>query len=386
MAAVETDFDMMLVLSLALTSVVSVSAVSFEVMRARRFRAYWWDRPKTSVQPQAIDDPAVLLAHVVSRLKCGLSTSDAWAGALAGTQAQVRVGAWRNSAQSGAQRNRTRAKGGFAMSVAASVDDLGVPELVRNHAAFAPYRSSIVAACQLSHDLGTPLAQTLEVVLEGIEDAKVADRARRVAQAGPRLSARLLLWLPALGLAAAWLLGADLPGILFDGAAGSLALALGIVLWIAGHRWTRKMVLAAAQTNSEGVDPVIEINLLASALRVGSSIPHALETVARACADPPLSHMGTLLRLGSPRTQMPTPHEYHAKICDALWPAWSAGASPMQLLTLAAQAIRKNRLTQTQEQAQQLGVKLVLPLGLCLLPAFVCIGVVPIVIMLFTAV
>lgn len=377
---------MMLVLSLALTSLVSVSIVSLEVMRARRFRSYWWDRPKESVKPQSVDDPAVLLAHVVSRLKCGLSTSDAWAGALAGTQTEVRVGAWGNSAQSGTQRKNVPTEGGAEISVAASVDDLGVPELVRNHTAFAPYRSSIVAACQLSHDLGTPLAQTLEVVLEGIEDAKVADRARRVAQAGPRLSARLLLWLPALGLVAAWLLGADLPGILFDGAAGSLALALGIVLWIAGHRWTHKMVRAAEQTNSEGVDPVIEINLLASALRVGSSIPHALDTVAHACADPPLSHMGTLLRLGAPRTQMPTPHEYHAKICDALWPAWSAGASPMQLLTLAAQAIRKNRLTQTQEQAQQLGVKLVLPLGLCLLPAFVCIGVVPIVIMLFTAV
>ncbi|KAE8762071.1 secretion system protein, partial [Georgenia thermotolerans] len=54
--------------------------------------------------------------------------------------------------------------------------------------------------------------------------------------------------------------------------------------------------------------------------------------------------------------------------------------APGPLLRRAAEAVRADRQRQAQEAAARLGVRLVLPLGLCFLPAFVLLGIVPVVV------
>ncbi|WP_205739665.1 type II secretion system F family protein [Georgenia sp. SYP-B2076] len=96
---------------------------------------------------------------------------------------------------------------------------------------------------------------------------------------------------------------------------------------------------------------------------------------------PALEQAGTALLLGAPWAEawesapgMLTP------LADALEPAWADGVAPGPLLRRAAESVRAGRHRQAQEAAARLGVRLVLPLGLCFLPAFILLGVFPVVI------
>ena len=59
-----------------------------------------------------------------------------------------------------------------------------------------------------------------------------------------------------------------------------------------------------------------------------------------------------------------------------------SGAPVAKLLRSAAQGERKRQLRETEARGAEFGIKLVIPLGLCALPAFVCLGIVPVVISL----
>jgi hypothetical protein len=69
-------------------------------------------------------------------------------------------------------------------------------------------------------------------------------------------------------------------------------------------------------------------------------------------------------------------------VAASLEPAWTAGASPVPLLRTAADRLRSRRRAETRAAAGRLGVQLVLPLGLCYLPAFVLVGLVPVLVSL----
>src|SRR5690606_31598599 len=93
-----------------------------------------------------------------------------------------------------------------------------------------------VAACRLTHELGAPLAQVLERCAHGLTEAGNAQAARSVALAGPRSTARLLGWLPLLGLVLGAAVGADPLAVLLGGGLGSLCLAAGAALMVLGRR------------------------------------------------------------------------------------------------------------------------------------------------------
>ncbi|WP_182112957.1 type II secretion system F family protein [Actinotalea sp. JY-7876] len=65
-------------------------------------------------------------------------------------------------------------------------------------------------------------------------------------------------------------------------------------------------------------------------------------------------------------------------IADALRASWETGAAPGPALQAAARTARRERHARAMEAAGRLGVRLVLPLGLCYLPAFVLVGLVPV--------
>lgn len=100
----------------------------------------------------------------------------------------------------------------------------------------------VLAAARLSHRSGAPAAAVLEEVVAGLH--READEAaqRRSALAGPRATARLLGWLPALGLVLGLGLGADPLSVLVDGAGGTALLGAGLLASAAGHGWTRRIL------------------------------------------------------------------------------------------------------------------------------------------------
>ena len=63
---------------------------------------------------------------------------------------------------------------------------------------------------------------------------------------------------------------------------------------------------------------------------------------------------------------------------QALRRSWEDGVAPGGALRAAADAARRERHARAIEAANRLGVRLVLPLGLCYLPAFVLVGLVPV--------
>ena len=64
----------------------------------------------------------------------------------------------------------------------------------------------------------------------------------------------------------------------------------------------------------------------------------------------------------------------------ALRPAWERGSSPIDALDALADATLARARAAGDAAAAELGVRLSLPLALCLLPAFVLIGIVPLLI------
>ncbi len=70
---------------------------------------------------------------------------------------------------------------------------------------------------------------------------------------------------------------------------------------------------------------------------------------------------------------------------DALVFAALTGAPSSALLYAHAARLRRERNRAAEKRAAALGVKLVVPLGLCSLPAFVCLGVVPVLLGLLPA-
>ncbi|UNX55246.1 type II secretion system F family protein [Georgenia sp. TF02-10] len=157
------------------------------------------------------------------------------------------------------------------------------------------------------------------------------------------------------------------------------------------------------------VDVAVLLDLADAALAAGSSVPGTLQALGRAL-DPgpaaparPAGPSGPLRAPGAGRDGVEVAAALRqagaalllgadwaeawagapaglAPLADALQPAWVSGAAPGPLLQRAAEALRAGRHQQAQEAAARLGVRLVLPLGLCFLPAFVLLGVVPVVI------
>jgi len=130
-------------------------------------------------------------------------------------------------------------------------------------------------------------------------------------------------------------------------------------------------------------DPALLLDLVAAALAAGAPMPRALSTVADALpgrVGAPLRRAAGALALGSSwhAAWADAPPAARA-VADALEPTAAAGASPVPLLRAAAAASRRRRRAAGRAAAGRLGVWLVLPLGLCFLPAFLLLGVVPVV-------
>lgn len=131
--------------------------------------------------------------------------------------------------------------------------------------------------------------------------------------------------------------------------------------------------------------PTLALDLAAAALRSGQPLAAALQLAAPA-ADPvtasSLTRVGRLLQLGA------DPDE-----------AWRAAASVAELNSLASAArrsaqsgvrladaferaaveIRRTAKANAEARAARVGVWAIAPLGLCFLPAFVCLGIVPVI-------
>lgn len=294
---------------------------------------------------------AFVLAEVIARLRAGAAVYVAWEETLASRGLPV-----------------------------GALDHDRVPDTIYTHSAFAGDAQAIVAGCRLTGVLGVPLADVLESVLHSVEDARAARNARAVARAGPELTARMLTLLPLFGLGVSWFLGVSAVAVFTQNWLSFTVGFGGISLWIAGHLWMRELVERAATQGDEQVDPLVVIDLLRAALRSGASIVRALDAIAVATNDQEFEWIARALPLGASAGELENfvTGDDRISIIRALVPAWTVGASPIPLLQVTAQIVRGARNTRAREEAERLAIRMTLPVGLTLLPAFVCLGIFPV--------
>lgn len=181
---------------------------------------------------------------------------------------------------------------------------------------------------------------------------------------------------PALALAA--VVAVCAATALFGVLGGAVAVGGCAALWVRARRGAAR----ADQLPVSGDLPVV-VDLLAAGIRAGSTVPDCLHAVSRAVAGgvgAELSAVADRIRLGADpgqawrRNTLPAPL---AAVGQDLARAADTGAPVADLLDRHAADLRRLLRARATARVERLGVLVVAPLGLCFLPAFVLIGIVP---------
>lgn len=127
------------------------------------------------------------------------------------------------------------------------------------------------------------------------------------------------------------------------------------------------------------VDLAVAADLIKAGLRAGSSLTDSLRALGRVSGTPELEVFAKALVLGVPwevaSRELPS---HWGDLLAVLEPVWKSGVAAENLLADFAGKLRLERSQASRQAAAQLATRLVLPLTLCLLPAFVMLGIVPV--------
>ena len=320
--------------------------------------------------PPSTRELALLAAEVSTRLRAGAPASSAWERALERIGVGSAVGTDDVYPRALDEWAREPPRWRSLLTRARSPDA----------AAARASAASVVVACRFSHGLGAPLADVLDAIGDAIDDSQAVEEARRVASAGPLMSARVLAGLPLVGVTAALALGASPWGFYTSGTPGAVCASLGVLAWVAGVASCRRILARCRRADASGgdTDAALACDLIASALACGASIPRALDALADACAQEPLAWTASSLRLGATWEQAWEEAPAWAEpLRDALEASWTAGTAPEGMLARCASWERRARLVDAKTRAEELSVRLVGPLGAFFLPAFLLLGIAP---------
>jgi Flp pilus assembly protein TadB len=196
------------------------------------------------------------------------------------------------------------------------------------------------------------------------------------------LLARLRPLLALIALAGGWAMLGGLLGWL-AGAGGAAA------VWVVLGRVEDPSVVRRRETLVE--DLPTGVDLLASCLDAGAAPESALLTVSRAMGGPvgeELLAVHHRLQVGvDPRSvwRSLAAHDQLGPLGRAVGRAHETGAPVGRAVHQLAGELRERARADVEERARSIEVRAAAPLGLCLLPAFVVLGVVPLVAGVFSS-
>lgn len=237
----------------------------------------------------------------------------------------------------------------------------------------------VAQACAVSVQLGAPIVTVLEDISQNVSDIQQIDQSQARSTAGPMISARVLALLPTVGVLGSAMLGVKtLPWLIHTGA-GRVCFALAATLQIVGVAVSRHLLRKTKADNAAAVRKIQWCLLASIGLRAGASIPATLQALGRVCGNEELLCTAKELQVAVPwgsswaqgtgvETQL---------LQQALASPWKQGISAVPVLETAVRQERNQLLLAAEHTAGRLGVQLVVPLGLCYLPAFVLVGLVP---------
>ncbi|MEY2815508.1 MAG: hypothetical protein RJA78_84 [Actinomycetota bacterium] len=212
---------------------------------------------------------------------------------------------------------------------------------------------------------GASVAAEIEVVAELSENRERALERIAIAYAGPKASSRLVIWLPVVTVLIAQLSGVDLLATVVDRPALAISILLGIAL------------LAAAK--------VVSSSLLRRAMPEQDHPGYFLMAVALASGGG--ANLNKAQRLAFEEYEVvfgrePAEDELLA-MAEISNLVETTGARVSDLLRAQARNLQRQQLTRNELKIERLGVRLMFPLGLAVLPAFVCLAVIPLMASMF---
>lgn len=218
-------------------------------------------------------------------------------------------------------------------------------------------------AWQVCVDLGAPVAQVCELFGEAFREFARIERDIETAVAGPKFASRIMLTLPAVGILLAAALGLNAIEFLVSTALGWACVLGGAgLLWLALW-WSRRLIASVHLRDVPlGVAPLVT----SAALRAGIGMRTTTEALDNEC-----------VAAGLPRFAPVGERELQLA---RLW-----GIPLADVVLVSARLDRAREMAGVRSRAQELAERLLVPLGACVLPAFILLTVVPIVMQLIGA-
>jgi tight adherence protein B len=209
---------------------------------------------------------------------------------------------------------------------------------------------------QVAEAFGGPVAKTLKRQAEVVAQVAAANRSLEVAFATPKATAKLMLWLPPGGFLFGQLIGLNPVPVILHNFVAQMSLIIGLALQIIGVLWSGRILRRGRPVLS---DSGLIFDLVAIGLRAGIS---------------PLLVRRRLI-------QLIEISEADAAQLDRLESLSRHTGAPLENLLLAqAETARLDAAALAEAQVAAIAIKLMIPLGVVILPAFVLMSVVPIVI------
>ena len=218
----------------------------------------------------------------------------------------------------------------------------------------------------LAFQIGGPVTLTLERLADVFDRQQKNLSEIQLAFAGPQATAKLVSWLPLAALALAQLVGMNPLAAVTGATAGLVSVVLGLGLLAVGQRWSKRLL---EQANSKALDPGAFIDAVLVGLQGGLPLRKS-ETAAK-------EHFKIVF-------QQEVPEKDLALIKTVAELARDSGAALTKILAAEADRLREEERYQISEQIARLGIRLMIPLGVAVLPAFILIAIVPIAISLLS--
>jgi len=175
---------------------------------------------------------------------------------------------------------------------------------------------------------------------------------------------------------------------------GAMGLAVAIATALLLPVWLGRLEPAARRRRREGLarQAPLVADLLAATLASGASVRDAVQAVADAVGDPAraaLHPVVAALDLGAGSADawsLASDEHAFEPIVESIVRATESGAPLSASLASVADDLRRDRRRTVDVAARAAGVRAVAPLAACFLPAFLLLGVVPVVVSLASAV
>ncbi len=333
---------------------------------AARARAHVGIRPRArkrrrrsrGSRESPLDDVAAVAQRLAVLIAAGVAPASAWRH-VAAPAGEDRDATDRHAPDRGAQDRDDP-----VLSAAAAAVEAGESEgdAIRLAARKLPEDAAAAwlglgALWSVATEAGAPLSQSMRAFADSLRSLADVERDLAVALAGPTATARTVLALPAVGILLGALLGFDTLRVLFATPFGLACLLAGALLLALARAWMR-LLLRRARPRSR--TPGLVPELMAVAMSGGASLDRARAAVDRA-----------LDLHGIP------PGEEDRVVDEVLALSLRAGVPAAELLRSEADLVRRRARADGRRAAEEAGAGLMLPLGACVLPAFLLVGVAP---------